>query len=330
MQIWAEPSVLSFPPMEVILIVVIVVVVILLAAVAVGSAFMFGVSTCRNFHSGGHYTPSEDYTARSEKAREALAAYTYEDVSIESRDGLVLRGRYWHSPSPKRTVVFAHGFRSTGEYDSTLSAPLYLKNGCELLVIDQRACASSEGKYMTFGALEKYDLVMWAEYANSRGADKMPMYFSGVSMGGATVVLASALELPKNVIGLVDDCGYESISAIMRHVLKKWFKMPPFPLEYTTSLFIRLFARYNMYADSSSALKAAAASTLPLLIIHGGKDDFVPTEMSRRVYAASASRDKRLVIVDEAEHALSFYIDPEKVGGELLSFFERCENNQPR
>ena len=41
---------------------------------------------------------------------------------------------------------------------------------------------------------------------------------AGLSMGAATVLMASELELPSNVIGIIADCGYTSPGAIVRKV----------------------------------------------------------------------------------------------------------------
>ena len=50
---------------------------------------------------------------------------------------------------------------------------------------------------------------------------------------------------------------------------------------------------------------------LPLLVIHGDSDTFVPTWMGKKIYEA-ATCDKELVLVEGAEHAMAYRVDEKK------------------
>ena len=72
-------------------------------------------------------------------------------------------------------------------------------------------------------------------------------------------------------------------------------------------------------------LALAAAAAIALLLIHGRKDRFVHPWMSEQNYAASASSDKRLCMVDDANHGQSFAASPDRVKHEILDFLQTHE-----
>ena len=78
-------------------------------------------------------------------------------------------------------------------------------------------------------------------------------------------------------------------------------------------------AGYSLKGASAAA--SLANSPLPLLIIHGMDDDFVPATMTAENYAAAAG-EKRQILVPGARHALSYLVDRERLEKELLDFID--------
>ena len=158
-------------------------------------------------------------------------------------------------------------------------------------------------------------LLAWAEYAAQRWPG-VPISLAGVSMGAATVLMASDLPLPEEVKGIIADCGYSSPRAIIKKVcwnLPKYFRvLYPF-----TSFSAALFGRFD--PDSGSALGAVSNTRLPILLIHGETDAFVPCEMSREIREACAS-PVRLETFPGAGHGVSYLSDPERYGRVVLAF----------
>ena len=79
---------------------------------------------------------------------------------------------------------------------------------------DQRAHGRSDSYTITMGAQERYDARAWAYWASVRSSGKVPIFLMGVSMGAATVLLASGLELVGKVIfavWLVPVRGYRAV-----------------------------------------------------------------------------------------------------------------------
>ena len=84
-----------------------------------------------------------------------LNALPYERVYITSADGLRLAARYYPAKPGAPLVIACHGYRGTPSRDFSAGADIYRDMGCALLLIEERAQCGSEGRTITFGAMEK-------------------------------------------------------------------------------------------------------------------------------------------------------------------------------
>ena len=166
--------------------------------------------------------PGEQYEPRAEEMRgmiRQMAAEPCERVSIMSRDGLKLRGRLYLRGGPEAPVDLCfHGWRATGLRDFSGGGLFLLGEGHNVLLADQRAQGDSEGRTMTFGVMERWDCLDWLAYIRTRPELRGPVTLYGVSMGAATVLLASALPLPGNVRCIIADSPYSSPEAVLGKV----------------------------------------------------------------------------------------------------------------
>lgn len=245
-----------------------------------------------------------------------------EEWKIRSFDGLRLFALLI-SPvkCTNQVVLCVHGYHSCGHGDFGQIERFYLEQGYRVLLVDDRAHGKSEGKYLGFGWLDRLDCKSWCEELVRRLGPDCSILLHGVSMGAATVLAAAGEQLPPQVKGVVGDCGYTSAWEQFGHILNKDFHLPAFPLLYTSSLVCRLLAGYWFQEDSP--VKQLEHSSLPLLLIHGEADDYVPTEMSHRLLAASKDPGKKLVLIPEAAHAESYHTAPERYQQAVLDFFRR-------
>lgn len=230
----------------------------------------------------------------------------HEAVTVTSFDGLTLSGRYYHTKDGAPVQILFHGYRSMALRDCAGGFILAKKMGFNVLAVDQRAHAKSGGRVITFGICERRDCVTWAEYAAKRFGSEVPIVLSGLSMGAATVLMASELELPENVVAIMADCPYSSPKAIIRKVCTD--RKIPQRLAYP---FIRIGARLfgGFSLEECSAEEAVKNAKLPILLIHGEDDRFVPCQMSRKIYAACAS-NAQLHTFPDAGHGLCYMTDP--------------------
>ncbi|MBQ3792195.1 MAG: alpha/beta hydrolase [Clostridia bacterium] len=254
--------------------------------------------------------------------REKLRNLDFEEAEILSKDGLRLVGHYYEVPNAKRTVVAVHGWRSFWDRDFCGSYQFMFDNGCNVLFIEQRGQGKSEGDYMTFGLMERYDVQSWVLWLEEHHPSDLPIFLIGISMGATSVLMASALELPKRVHGIIADCGFTSPKDIRKHVTEANLHLS-FALHQS---FVDHFSREKTSQDNSySTEDALRETTIPVLLIHGSSDSFVPVEMTYRNYQACAS-EKRLLIVPGATHGLSFIKEPEKYKKTVLDFWAEFDN----
>ena len=140
---------------------------------------------------------------RTEQTEEILAGVRLmqdaENIFLPSYDGLRLHGRLLQQPGAKGTILLFHGYRSSWVIDFSIVLPYYFTLGYNLLAVDERAHGESEGMYITFGVRERHDVATWAAYAAMHFGPAHPLILDGLSMGAATVLMASELELPASV-----------------------------------------------------------------------------------------------------------------------------------
>ncbi len=246
----------------------------------------------------------------------------HETVIIKSFDGLRLTGHLYQPENAKRTIIMFHGFRSSWYRDFSCVAKEFYEEGCNLLIIEQRAHGSSEGDFISYGVFERFDCLEWAKYAEARFPG-MPIYLDGVSMGASTVLMASSLDLPKSVKGIIADCGYTSPKAIISSVFKQKCPVGSKAVVAAVSLYSRFAADYDF--DDYSTLDAMKVNTRPVFFAHGDADTFVPPEMTLENYRACKA-PKELFIAHGATHGLSYLVAHDEYKKKLLEFFARYDN----
>lgn len=249
------------------------------------------------------------YIEGIQACRKRVMAEPYEDVTIAGRDGLKLHGMYFPCGGSKKVALCFHGYTGEGLSDYVCMAEYYMKQGFGLLCVDERAHGKSEGTYIGFGCLDRYDAEAWIAYLVERLGEDCELLLHGVSMGGATVLMTSGLELPPQVKAIVSDCAFTSAWDVFSSVLKKTYHLPAFPLMHISDRMVRRKAGYGL--KECSALDEVKKSHIPTLFIHGDQDTFVPCSMVYDLYEACAA-PKELVVVEGASHAEAYYKNPEK------------------
>lgn len=254
----------------------------------------------------------------AKEGRRWLENMPYINVYIKSFDGLRLYGALLENYSDK-IVICVHGFTGSGKKDFASLAQAYYKNGYNVLLVDNRAHGQSEGKYVGFGVLDRLDLRNWVKYVINRFGSNVQVFLHGISMGAATVLMASSI-MPKNVRGIIADCGFTSVYEIFEYVLKRDYHLPKFPIIYLTNIMSKIRAGYG-YKDVNTTAEIAR-SDIPILFIHGENDEFVPLWMTMKNYSHCKAY-KELFIVRESEHAESHYIDKKGYERRILTFIEK-------
>lgn len=252
---------------------------------------------------------------------QVLRNLPHKTISIRGKDGAPLVGHLFAAAKPKRLVLAMHGWRSSWDHDFGMIAPFLLANDCTVLFAEQRGQGGSGGKHMGLGALERYDCVRWAHRLADMGPH-LPLYLAGISMGATTVLMSTQLGLPGNTRGIVADCGFTSPQDICRHVVRHNLHL---------SYGLRAHIAHNLCKQKNqaglkgcSAPKALAGSSIPVLLIHGTDDSFVPVSMTFDNYKACRG-PKHLLIVPGADHGMSYYMEKSGYEKALADFWQRYD-----
>lgn len=246
----------------------------------------------------GKYYPSiiaTDVWLKEKNARE---------ISMLSRDGLCLRALWIGAENAIGTILLAHGYRSTFLVDFSKAFASYHQKGLNILVPYQRAHGKSEGRYITFGVKESDDFLQWVEYHNEN-LSTAPIVLSGMSMGATTVLMLADADLPQNVKGIIADCGFTSPKAIIGEIFHKVVHLPAWVCMWAADLFAAIFAGFRL--SEKDTRKSLANSKVPVLMVHGKADDFVPCSMTEEGYDACIA-PKKLLLVDGAGHGVSYIV----------------------
>lgn len=257
--------------------------------------------------------------------KEWLQKQSSETVSITSFDGLKLQATYFPGMEnycgnkTKKIVLCFHGYTSQGMSDFIGLAQYYLERGYQLLLPDGRAHGASEGTYIGFGCLDRFDAKKWIEFVEKHVGTDCEIWLHGISMGAATVLMASGLRLPKTVKGIISDCAFTSAFAVFSHVLKSMYHLPSFPILHLADQMTKQRAGFGL--AQCNAANEVKKATVPILLIHGTKDTFVPCGMCQEIYNNCAS-EKDMLLVQGAGHVEAFYKDRVLYENKLTNFLE--------
>lgn len=248
----------------------------------------------------------------------AARAMEYQEFYVKSFDGLTLYGKYYESFKDAPIELMFHGYRGDGERDLSTGIRRAKECGRNVLIVDQRGHGKSEGHTISFGINERLDCLVWINKVIEVFGQDTKIILTGISMGAATVMMASNLDLPSNVIGILADCGYDSPKNIIIKYIND-LHLPAKIFYPFVKLGALIFGHFNI--EKASPIESVKEAKVPIIFIHGEKDTFVPCSMSEKLYKECISR-KQLTIIKNAEHGISYLFEPETYVSALKEFFK--------
>ena len=260
----------------------------------------------------------EQYLSKREQMLsliDEMSAIPFEQVYITSFDGLKLAARYYHVKDGAPVHIQFHGYKGWAYRDFCGGNKLARERGCNTLVVDQRAHGMSEGNTISMGINERFDCLSWINYICERFGRDVKIVISGVSMGATTVLMAAGLGLTENVIGIIADCPYSSPKEIIMKVCND-MKLPARLMYPFVRLGAKLYGHFDL--EVADAAEAVCHAKVPILLIHGEDDRFVPCSMSQKIFErfkeANPDGNMLLETFPGAGHGISFMEDEVRYG----------------
>ena len=244
----------------------------------------------------------------------------HEDVYITSEDGLKLHGTLFPAPDgAERYVVGIHGFQSRAWNEYAPHIKFYRSIGFGMLLPDDRGHGTSEGEFATMGVKDRRDVICWVRYLLERFGQDTKVLLHGVSMGGATVLNTSGeADLPRQVIGVVSDCGFSSAGKSFECQIESIYHIPGvFPVK-VCHWYAKHYAHYDF--NEVEPINQVKKARVPIFFVQGQEDIMVPASMAQELYDACASK-KKLLLVPKANHAESIAYDPDGYHEGIRSLF---------
>ncbi len=258
----------------------------------------------------------ERFFSENAKAVEWFEKLNQEEVYITSGQ-IKLHGIFLNQNSD-RTVILVHGYSAKLKY-RIQDAPFYYNSGFNVLLIDLRSHGNSGGRYVTVGKHESSDLLMWISWLNER-TNNSKIVLDGVSMGAATVLCATALELPSNVLFAVSDCAYTTMRDCIGSLMNRSLFFLGWLVIGLGELYSRRWGKFSL--SKEGPIDCVQKAKIPILFIHGEKDWFIPPYMVDKLYTKCASK-KVVLKIPKAGHAMSFVYDRERCNKEITKFIKK-------
>ena len=242
----------------------------------------------------------------------------HETVQMRSHDGHSLKGIYYPAEQGSTvTVICAHGYTSHAEREWAFPGLFYHSLGYNVLIPYQRAHGISEGKYLTFCALEQQDMMGWVDLINRR-SPAGSIILHGLSMGGGIVLTLADKEM-KNVKGIVADAPSTGVEDFIRGVAGHIFKGDgPKVGARAVELFERMF---GVKAAECNIHHGVAGSRYDLFLCAGSMENL--EELFASLEKANP-RETEILILPGCNHGNGMYKQTELYQGRLRAFAAKC------
>lgn len=227
-----------------------------------------------------------------------------EHAKIKSFDKIELDARIYRNPSSDTVCIMCHGYRGTPCRDFSGGAYDMIQNGYNVVLISERGHYDSKGHSITFGVREKRDVESWINYAKKEFGEDKRIVLVGISMGGATVLMASDLLTEKDRV--IADCPYTTPKEIISNTIKYSLKLNPkifWPLANLSSI---IFGHTNLAKEDAGV--HVKNSKAKIMIIHGEEDTLVPYAFSKRIQTENPDK-VRYELFPGAQHGISYIVD---------------------
>ncbi|MCZ6879961.1 MAG: alpha/beta hydrolase [Gammaproteobacteria bacterium] len=225
------------------------------------------------------------------------AGFDFEDVTLETSDGLKLHGWYVPAAQARGVVLFLHG--NAGNISHRLdSIAIFHELGLDTLIIDYRGYGRSQGKPSERGIYLDAEAA-WHYLVSSRGVAADRVIVFGRSLGGAVAAWLANQYTPA---ALIIESSFSSALDIAR-------KLYPF-------MPVRLITRLEFPVSLH-----VSRLQCPLLVVHSRDDEIIPFTMAETIYESAAEPKSLLEIW--GDHNNGFLLSRDRYLSGLNEFIQK-------
>ena len=239
------------------------------------------------------YYPEQEWWATPE-----VFGLAYESVTFAAADGASLHGWFFPHPQPVASMLFCHG--NAGNISHRLeNVGVLVEIGFQVFLFDYRGYGRSQGRPTESGLYLDAEAA-WAHVQQRVNPGEAPLVIFGRSLGGAVAIhLATGAE---GADALIIESTFTSLGAMVRYVLGG-------------------LPGIDRVADGYISFDKIAALHVPLLIIHGERDELIPIAQGRALFEA-ANQPKTWYSIPGAGHNDTFVVGATAYFEQLVRFVE--------
>ena len=189
-----------------------------------------------------------------------------------------------------RMMVYFYGNGETVAASERRLTGLASALRCEIVAFDYRGYGFSEGR-PSFDAVLADGLSVYDCAANEAEESGLPLFVYGRSIGATIAVHVADSRRPSGMI-------LEAPPTSAADVIPEFQKLLPVPLRWL----IRMRPDDALAKRRPQPVQTIANLTVPLMIIHGGRDRIIPIRFGRRMYEEAGSEQKRFLEIPDAGH----------------------------
>ena len=191
-----------------------------------------------------------------------------EELEVEVEPGLILRGFVFRTDQPRRgLLVYHHGIWDACR-PRLQTAVRMLPLGFDCLFYDARGHGQSGGRYCTYGAKERHDLVKMLDATQKLGVDTSHTVVIGHSMGAATAVYTALMD--DRIKALVLEACYRDLPTAIRDYARVYVIGPPDAVLRSAQKRAARKGDFNL--EELSPLKLMPRLKIPVLFVQGSAD----------------------------------------------------------
>ena len=146
-----------------------------------------------------------------------------------AEDGLRIHANFIPSTiegGDHRYAICVHGYADTSESVGQFAQVYHDVYGMNVVLPDLRGHGKSEGTYVGYGYHDRLDLIIWIDRVLGIDPDAV-IILHGISMGAATVMMATGEKLPSNIKACIEDAGFSTALEEFAHVYSTLKQKPP-------------------------------------------------------------------------------------------------------
>jgi uncharacterized protein len=229
----------------------------------------------------------------------------YDTVQLITHNGKKIEGWWMKADSSVGTVILFHGLTSN-KGNLLAEAYEFLSMGYNTLLIDVRAHGNSSGIASSIGVKEGEEVKMAFDFVKAKGEKNIVLW--GMSMG-AVIITRAVYEYGISPQKIILEMPFARLQAHIR-AKARILGFPDEPFGFFVTLWAGLGQGYWGFGHKTT--KYVKAVTCPVLLQWGERDEYVLKSETETIFKNIASRDKSLVVYQEAGHQSLLGADEEK------------------